>query len=1718
MKKIILIFAFIMVVIQLSRVQAQNPIPLVNDPIIKKIIQPIQTFESIRSEADSFYIPLRALNEGNLTKGEKFYRRWDYYTQSRCMYPNAPIGGSVLGAEQYMADLNDYYVCNTGYSSSPWTSIGENPTPADLQDIGIIISIAIDPGNNNIIYAGSNTAGIWKTTNGGANWVNKTDILGIASLGINSIVIDPNNSNNILAGTGTRSYGWSWINPAGIGVIKSTDGGNTWATTNIASFPGDFLNIEAIKYYPSNSNIVYAIANKKIYKSINGGTTWTTIFTNPTSVIVSFIDLEFNISNPNIIYVSTNFRDYLSTATHGAQLFVSTDGGVSWGDRTPPNTFVPNVSACDAIAIDVTPADPTAIYITYTNGASPGGIQYLRKSTDNGNSWELINQSTHSGFGYWVNEFEVSNTNTSVFYLGDLQMNKSTDSGLTWNIISQYTPVAPAINSTHADIRALVQLPSLTEDCFVMGNDGGVAKTTNGGTTWLNINGDGLIITQFYAFGSFNSNENLVGGAQDNGTKFKNGSTNTWKSRVIGSDGGWTEVDYANDNIVYASSYDFISKSKTGGSNGYQGIGNPGASVVLGRRFHIDPSNHNHLWWGAKDLYVYNEPTNTWSLKYAPPATWIDNASNVRQVGSISAINVAPSNGNIIYIAYWGPTWGLERRYKLLKTTNGGTTWSDISNTFPAYDWTYITDFEVDPINPNRVWASCAGYWQGTPVSQGANRVIFSENGGQTWVDASIGLPPFPVNCLTYQNGTDDVIYAGTDAGVYRWNKALHTWECFNNGLPATIITKIEVNNCKNKIIVSTFGRGIWEAPLPPAPSFHITSSQTWDASSNYSFNTDVIIDPGVTLTIIGTVRFVESKYLIVNPGGRLIVDGGILTSGCGGDIWQGIEVQGNPNQMQNNPQYQGYVELKNGATIENAVIGVHCVLNGYIPAKNNVTYYSSGGIVVANGAIFRNNKTAINIERYASAYGLSYYVSNINGCTFEYPNLIPNADVETPTYIKLTGVKGVNISQNNFNGNINNLYYHRGIGIEAHDATFKSNSPAGVNPLPNVFTNLSYGIACYNTSTLAKPEILLSTFTDCWRAIYLSTVADAKVINNTINYKSQSTDPLAKAYGIYLDNCNDYQVEGNLLSSSSKVMSEYPENGIVVNNSGTTTNQIYRNSFTQIQVPVNAQNINRLPDGSIGLQLLCNNINECTVNDMVVTYDASQLYPNNCGIKTNQGRYIDPKVPAGNLFTKGGKVYKNYINATPNIVYYAHYSNDLITYQTNPHYLIPRILAVNSNMSNQNTVIQWTPERWVGTDCKDLTGLPGGGKSLNDVEGLKEQIDVLQPKIDSANTVLVQKMDHGNTTTLINRIATATPANYQTLYNDLRNYSPYLSEEVLLAVIHKQGFPSNMLVNLMLVNTHVAKTPLLMEALQQKQPPLPSGQIKQIANKINVFSVMEIDRMKISNMLTQRDCAYNTVESYYAHDSLVSSNDSLGEMLVRDPRLSAKYGLVYHYLANNDSTNADLLANQIPQLFSLDAQAQLEYNHYKQLYDLKRSLQREGKNFMDLSEAQQQMLINAINNPSMSTGKMNDLNALRQVAGMIVGNTKGKTLTINYNEPIIDPIENKEKNFDNTDVTGNEALLMEVLMDKVLMEQNNLQLYPNPASNMVNVLYNISSDAGKVSIEINDVTGKIISTYMVDKNSSQMIINTQSLNKGIYYVMLKVDNKSMKVEKLVIQ
>ena len=140
-----------------------------------------------------------------------------------------------------------------------------------------------------------------------------------------------------------------------------------------------------------------------------------------------------------------------------------------------------------------------------------------------------------------------------------------------------------------------------------------------------------------------------------------------------------------------------------------------------------------------------------------------------------------------------------------------------------------------------------------------------------------------------------------------------------------------------------------------------------------------------------------------------------------------------------------------------------------------------------------------------------------------------------------------------------------------------------------------------------------------------------------------------------------------------------------------------------------------------------------------------------------------------------------------------------------------------------------------------------------------------------------------------------------------------------MLTLIHKQGFQTNLLVNLMLINTHVAKTYWLMDALRKVQPPLTEKQLDQIQSKDQVFSEMEIERMELGYLISQRDNLYNSIESYYSHDTITSSKDSLVSILQLDPRLNAKYNLVNQYLSKNDTIKAGLLLQNIQQLVKSD-------------------------------------------------------------------------------------------------------------------------------------------------------------------------------------------------------
>ena len=213
-------------------------------------------------------------------------------------------------------------------------------------------------------------------------------------------------------------------------------------------------------------------------------------------------------------------------------------------------------------------------------------------------------------------------------------------------------------------------------------------------------------------------------------------------------------------------------------------------------------------------------------------------------------------------------------------------------------------------------------------------------------------------------------------------------------------------------------------------PDLHITSNQLVDYTRRYY--QDVIVDSGITLTITCQVEMSPNTRLIVRPGGKLIVDGGTLTSACAGEMWQGIEIEGDRTKRQL-PQYQGKVELRNGATIENAMCGIRTCLS------SDISYLTAGGIIEADQAVFRNNRRAIEINSYkyyAPSGNVSDYVSSFNRCTFtvDNNNLFSANYTSFSEHVKLWDVKNIPFRGCSFS-NLTNNSSNLGRGIYADDA-----------------------------------------------------------------------------------------------------------------------------------------------------------------------------------------------------------------------------------------------------------------------------------------------------------------------------------------------------------------------------------------------------------------------------------------------------------------------------------------------------------------------------------------------------------------------------------------------------------------------------------------------------------------------------------------------------------
>ena len=360
--------------------------------------------------------------------------------------------------------------------------------------------------------------------------------------------------------------------------------------------------------------------------------------------------------------------------------------------------------------------------------------------------------------------------------------------------------------------------------------------------------------------------------------------------------------------------------------------------------------------------------------------------------------------------------------------------------------------------------------------------------------------------------------------------------------------------------------------------------------NSIYTVDKDLVIDSSRTLTIKGTVRLGDTCSIIILPGSKLVLDGGTLTSACSGELWQGIEVIGDRTKRQF-AIYQGTVELKNGAVIENAHFGIH---TGY---RGAASYATAGGIILADSTFFINNRCAVSFISYENTMGNGTIVDNLSHfyrCEFTVNdnNLFAQNYCQFIDHVTMWDVRGVLFKGCRFS-NFTTVTGNRHHAIYTEDAGFQVGT---------------YCRAQYSSCECPENQSVRCEFSGFTTAVEANTTNNQQIVmvdqaffrNNDIgleingnnfaivtsnDFNLQNMPSNSGNTGLYLNNCSGYQVEGNRFHRAG-LPYQITSTGIRVNNSGTSDNSIYRNIFDTLNYGIYVSGTNG--NTASGLQMLC--------------------------------------------------------------------------------------------------------------------------------------------------------------------------------------------------------------------------------------------------------------------------------------------------------------------------------------------------------------------------------------------------------------------------------------------------------------------------------------------------------------------------------------------------
>ena len=719
---------------------------------------------------------------------------------------------------------------NSSHKDMKWQHIGPQNVSGRCTDIAVITP----KGENFTIYVAAASGGVWKTVNEGTTWEPVFDQA--ASTSIGDVAIAPSNNDIVWIGTGEANIFRSSM--AGCGIYKSTDAGKTWKHMGLTGTN----TIARIVIHPKNPDVVYVAASghewthnaeRGVYKTTDGGKTWEKIhYINEQT---GAIDLIMDPSDSETLYAATwqRIRDKWNdprnkTGYTGSGIFKTTDGGKTW---KPINNGLPEAKYRGRIGIDLCLSKPNVVYafvdsyeiarqITDEDRADTYGVPSsgfikgatLYRSDDKGANWKQVSGLTpemkqymerHSATYGWVfGQMRVDPNDENTIYTMGLGLNVSNDGGKTFR----------RLRGMHGDHHGLWIDPD-NSDYLINVNDGGIVISYDKGETWRQFRNN-LPLCQFFNIAyDMDTPFRVYGSMQDHGS-FR-GIVDLRRGRdsiptvdfegAPGGEGSSHAIDPTDPRIVYSAGfYGTLSRSILG-KDGQRQTKNilprqyPGEPRLRGQwvaPFILSPHNPNIIYHGMQYLFRSRDQGDTFE-KISPDLTYnIKSEMGDIPYQTLFSISESPFKFGLIYV---GTDDG-----KVHITKNGGKNWKEIMKGLPYRKW--VSRIVASAFNMGTVFMT----QNGKRDDDFAAYVWKSTDFGENWVDISGNIPLGPVNVIREHPTNRNVLYVGTDVGVYVTTDGGKTWEVLGGNLPSTFVADLIVHPRDSILVIATHGRGMW--------------------------------------------------------------------------------------------------------------------------------------------------------------------------------------------------------------------------------------------------------------------------------------------------------------------------------------------------------------------------------------------------------------------------------------------------------------------------------------------------------------------------------------------------------------------------------------------------------------------------------------------------------------------------------------------------------------------------------------------------------------------------------------------------------------------------------------------------------------------------------------------------------------------------------------------